>query len=97
MVLAQHDEEKQLFYVAIEGKVATLKYNVIPGREVWDYYSTYVPPQFRHRGVAKILVMYALDYASKHHLQIIPTCPYVQHIIEENPDFEKLVYVEPML
>lgn len=92
MYIVEHDKDNQQFIVQLEGKLAALKYHVLPGREVWEFYSTFVPPQFRGRSIGLYLVEYALNFAKKHHHQIIPSCPFVRHFIDLNPDYEKMVY-----
>jgi len=90
----QHDKIANQFIVQIEGKVAFLKYHALPGGEIWDYYSTFVPPELRGRGIGQELVKFALEYAKDKQHQIIPSCPFVQHYINEHPDYESIVFHE---
>lgn len=92
MYIVEHDKEHRQFTVQLEGKIAALRYRILPNRDVWELYSTFVPPQFRGRSIGLVLVEHALNYAKKHHLQIIPSCPFVRHFINMNPEYEKLVY-----
>lgn len=90
----QHDEMSHQFINQVEGKLAFLKYYVLPGREVLDYYSTFVPPDLRGRHIGQDLVKFALEYAKDKQHQVIPSCPFVRHYIDENPDYEMLVFHE---
>ena len=94
MLTIRHDKTNHEFIVVIEGQVASLKYRVLPGREVLNYYETFVPPQMRGRSIGRALVKFALDYANETQHQIIPSCSFVKHFIDENPDYQRLIYVD---
>lgn len=94
MFVIRHDEINKEFIVIIENQVAALKYRVLPGREVLEYYSTFVPPALRGREIGRKLVKFALDYAKEKQLQVIPSCPFVRYFIDEHPDYNTLIYVE---
>lgn len=84
----QHDKAGKKFIVVIDGKVSTLAYKVLPGEKILDYYSTFVPPELRGRHIGDDLVKYALDYAKENHYKIIPSCPFVEKIIDRNPKYK---------
>jgi predicted GNAT family acetyltransferase len=94
MHLVRHDEKNREFIVVIQNKVAALKYRVLPGRDIWDFYSTFVPPELRGHHVGEDLVVYGLNYARKHHHRIIPSCSFVKRFIDENPDYQNVVFSE---
>lgn len=52
---------------------------------------TEVPPAVREQGVGSKVVKAALDEARSQNLQVVPRCPFVQHYIEEHPEYEALV------
>jgi predicted GNAT family acetyltransferase len=60
------------------------------GDQELDYRHTFTPPALRGRGIAKDLVLYALDYARSNGIKVVPTCPYVAKVILENPGYEAL-------
>ena len=85
-------EEPILIRVAItiDGDEATLEYTV-RDEGVLDYRRTFTPPPLRGQGIAKAVVLFGLDYARANGLKIVPTCPYVEKVIRENPRYADLV------
>jgi len=43
---------------------------------------TEVNPEFKGLGVGKKLVLAAVDYARRHHIKIIPLCPFAKSVFE---------------
>ena len=70
-------------------ELALMSYSRDGGRVVFDH--TYVPEQFRGKGVAAALVRAALNEAREQHWQIVPQCSYVAAFIERHPEFASLV------
>ena len=85
----RHEPEKRRFVAEVEGSEAVLEY-VGQGSRVLDYRHTFTPPALRGRGIAKDLVLFALDYARSNGIKVIPTCPYVAKVIRENPGYAAL-------
>lgn len=94
----QHDQERRKFFVDLEGDAeASLRYRP-RGDGVLEYIRTFVPESHRGRGIAEAVVLEALEYARREGLKIVPTCDYVQHVVEEkHPGYGDLVAegVEP--
>lgn len=68
--------KKGAFVAEVEGKeIGHLDYTYQEKRII-ILDSTEVEPDFRHRGIAKKLVMQTVKYARKEDLKIIPVCPY---------------------
>jgi predicted GNAT family acetyltransferase len=97
----QHDPDAFRFHVppeALDGdpqhKMANmgtvLSYHQV-GPRTLEFRSTLVPPHLRAKGVGSELVRSALDWARKNDFQVIPTCPFVAHFIEEHPEYGDLV------
>ena len=84
----EHDFERHQFITVIDGLTATLKYSKHPDQKTLDYYSTFVPPDLRNRGIAGELVKYALDYAIKNGYSVIPSCSFTRDYIERHPEYE---------
>lgn len=59
-------------------------YRELPGHI--DFLHTATEPGMEGRGLAGILVRYALDDVVASGKRIIPHCPYVAHFIEKHPD-----------
>lgn len=87
-----HDEDRSRFVVDLgDGGEAYLDYEE---REdgVLDYASTFVPEEHRGRGIAEQLVVTALDWARETGRQIVPSCPYVNHVVQDvHPRFQSLL------
>ena len=80
-----HDEKEQKFYLPVENTEARLLYRPVEDDKM-EIYSTFSPPEARGQGLAGKLVEKALDYAAEKNLKVIPTCSYVAHYFEKNPE-----------
>lgn len=87
----RHDIETHKFYAIVEGKVCTLEYSVAADGKTLNYRATFVPRELRGRHIGEHLVKFALDYAKTHNYKVIPTCQFVKHIMERNPEYETMV------
>lgn len=85
-----HDSDRQKFYAHLDAGEAYLEYRP-RGKDTLDYVSTFVPPEHRHQGTGEAIVKRALKYARENGYRVIPTCPFVQRVIEENPEYQELV------
>ena len=88
-VEVKHDEENKRFVVELDGYEALLDYS-IEGNEI-NFYHTYSPPQLRGKGLAKIIVEYAFNYARENNLKVIPTCSYVRGFISRYDNYKDLL------
>lgn len=88
----RHDEEGSRFVVDLDDEAeAYLSYEEVDDRTL-DYTHTFVPERHRGQGIAEELVLDALEYAREAGRMIIPSCPYVRHIVEdEYPEYGSLV------
>lgn len=78
----RHDVARSLFYVELGDVQATLSYSQPDSRTI-DYRSTFVPPHHRMKGIGRVLVCHALDYAKREGLKVIPTCWFVADVMRE--------------
>ena len=85
----KHDKENGRFVADIEGYKAYLSYNV--SDDTIDLSYAYTPPELRGKGIAKIVVEYAFNYAKNKNLKVIPTCSYVQAFVERNYNYKDLL------
>jgi uncharacterized protein len=88
----QHEEENNRFVVDLgtPGEQAVLSYRRVDENTL-DFLSTLVPPAAREEGTGTALVRGALDWARERGHQIIPSCSFVEEIIERFPEYEELV------
>ena len=63
---------------------AVLAYRELAGGTL-DLQHTVVPEEARGGGVGDALVRAAVDYARRHDVKLIPTCPYVEAWLERHP------------
>ena len=80
-IVVQHDRRRERFFVNVEGHEAYLDYSTLDERTV-DYRHTFTPPELRGRGIAKVIVRDALDWANAEGKKVVPTCSYVRRVIE---------------
>ena len=86
----KNDKENKRFIAEVEGYEVLLDYN-INGDEI-NFYHTFTPPQLRGgKGLAKIIVEYAFNYAKEINLKVIPTCSYVQAFVSRNDNYKDLL------
>lgn len=86
----KHDKENQKFYTIVDDKEAVATY-LIKDSNTLVFNHTYVPPEFRNRGIAAKLVEYGLNYLKENNLKVIPSCPYVALFIKRNEKFKELL------
>ena len=76
------------FEMMVEGQKAFINYQ--QKGNIINLIHTEVPPELQGRGVASALVEKTLAYIEDNHLKMIPSCSYVQHYVEEHPEWNKL-------
>jgi predicted GNAT family acetyltransferase len=86
----RHDPARQRFYVPLDAGEVFLEYRP-RGKDTLEYVSTFVPPEHRHQGIGEAIVKHALGYARENGYRVVPTCPFVSQVIEENPEYQDLV------
>lgn len=86
----RHDTERERFAAEVDGWEGRLDYKRLDERTL-DFRHTFVPPELRGRGVGARLVLHALDYAREHGFSVVPTCPFVDRVIADHPEYRDLV------
>jgi predicted GNAT family acetyltransferase len=66
------------------GKYAYLRYH-LEGRNM-HIDATYVPEEYRGRGLAEKLTEAAMGYAKENGFKIVPDCSYARHFFEKHPE-----------
>jgi hypothetical protein len=54
---------------------------------------TKIKDGYEGKGLAKLLVEFAVNYARENKLKIIPICPYVKKIMERTEKFQDMLWV----
>lgn len=75
-----HQTTEQRFVVTKDGKDAVLAYSVKNG-EI-DFYSTFVPPEFRGQGIAEKLVRTAIAWAKEQGYSLTASCWYAAKFLK---------------
>ena len=81
----EHDRDGQKFYVMLGDIAAYLSYDIMPDGTL-DYSHTYVPQEFRGKGVAEAIVEAACEYARSNCLKVLPSCSYVEIYFRRHPE-----------
>lgn len=77
-----HDTDEHRFWADVDGGRAVLDYEPV-GEDKLDYQHTFTPPEARGHGIARAIVKHALRYADEQGKEVIPTCPFVRKVLEE--------------
>ena len=86
----EHLEAEHRFRLLVDGAEAVvLDYVERPG--IRDITHTFSDPRFRGTGVASELVQHVFDDARAHHLQIVPSCPYIPVWVSRHPTENDLI------
>lgn len=87
-----HAEDRARFVVELDGdEEAYLSYEETEEGRL-DLLHTFVPEEHRGRGIAEAIVLEALEHAREAGRSIVPTCPYVRHVVEDvHPEYASLV------
>ena len=85
----EHNSERQRFEIKLDHGSAYLSYTFQGDSVSFDH--TFVPDEFRGKGVAATLVREALEEARRRNWKVIPQCSYVASFIERHPEFSALV------
>jgi predicted GNAT family acetyltransferase len=86
----KHDPDRRRFVAQLDGKEANLQYSQTDEKTL-DYESTFVPVEYREKGIGERIVLEALGFARDNGYEIIPTCPFVRHVLEEHSEFDDVV------
>jgi predicted GNAT family acetyltransferase len=81
--VTRNDAENR-YEIDIDGTVAELVFRRDGDR--LELLHTEVPDAFEGRGFGSRLVKAALDDATRDHLTVVPSCPFVQSWLERHPD-----------
>lgn len=86
----RHDTERHRYVAEVDGHEGVLDYRRLDDGTL-DYRHTFVPPALRGRGIGAKLVLHALDEARSQGVKIVPTCPFVERVIADHPEYRSLV------
>lgn len=84
-----HDTTQNRFCTAIDGHTAYLTY--IDNGDTLIYNHTAVPHELGGQGLGSKIVKHALDYARDSGKKVVPTCGFVAHFIDKNPEYQSVL------
>lgn len=83
----RHEADRKRFVVPLDGGEAYLSYRE-KGDDRLDFTRTFVPHEHRQQGIGEALVVEGLEHAREQGKRVIPTCPFVQTVVDERrPDY----------
>ena len=86
----EHNAVSHRFFIRLEGREAALDYRQ-SGRTL-EFYHTFVPEEFRGRGLAEQIVRAGFEYAKANKFTVDPTCPYIAlTYLRRHPEYAPLV------
>lgn len=78
-ITISHQPEQQRFVLTQDNAEAVLDYT-LNGNSI-NFHHTFVPPEFRGKGLAEKLVRHGLAWATEKHYQLHASCSYVQRFL----------------
>ena len=91
-VAVTHNEGAHRFEATVDGLRSMLAYRLSAGRIVLLH--TEVPAPLEGKGLAAKLTRTALDFASEHHLRVVPLCPYASTFLRKHREYHDLLSAE---
>ncbi|KAI7880696.1 hypothetical protein K492DRAFT_177674 [Lichtheimia hyalospora FSU 10163] len=82
-----HKSDLRMFTISLgssKSSMAALCYLPTRVQSVVEFYHTEIPAAYRHRGIGDMLVKYALQWAERSGLLVIPTCPFVKRYLKHH-------------
>lgn len=79
-----HNAEQQEFFITLGNEKAVVQYTTLGDGSV-DLWHTEVPPAFRDRGIARLLVQAALDHFVNSCTPMVLTCTYIRKFATDFP------------
>jgi predicted GNAT family acetyltransferase len=89
-VVVQDVGDRDRYVVLVDGEQAGLLAYARSEGQI-DLLHTEVDDAYAGRGLAKALVVHALDAARSDGLAVIPSCPYVAEFLRRDPSYSDLV------
>lgn len=84
-------DKKCFFYLEENGKrIATMVYS-FAGDSKFIIEHTEVATSHEGKGLGKLLVKAAVEFAREKNFKIIPLCPYAKHIIDKTPEYQDVL------
>ena len=88
----KHNEREGTFYMEEQGKtLATMTYRFSgPGKIIIDH--TEVREGNEGKGLGKLLVKAAVDFARENQYKIVPLCPYAKSVFDKTDAYKDVLF-----
>ena len=83
--------EKGFFYIDINGKQEATMTFVFAGVDKIIIDHTEVNSGNEGKGLGKMMVAEAVEYAREKNIKIIPLCPFVKKVIDKNAEYQDVL------
>lgn len=83
------NKEQNQFELHKDGHVAFLEY-IDEGKKIYMTH-TEAPKELQGTGAAAQLVKKALEYSKENNLTVVPSCSYVAHYVNKNPEWKTVL------
>jgi len=84
-----HDIENERFKIDLEYETAYLSYSVMG--DTINFNSTYTPPVLRGKGLARLIVEKAFEFAREEELKVTSGCSYVVRFVHQNVEYKEIM------
>jgi len=92
MEITQIEQEHKGYFKAGENDIEAGRMTYSwAGKDKFIIDHTEVNPAFSGRGVGKLMVIAAVDFARAKQIKIIPLCPFAKSVFEKNPDLRDVL------
>ncbi|HUH25430.1 MAG TPA: GNAT family N-acetyltransferase [Flavobacterium sp.] len=91
-IIHERNDIKGVFTAEEDGvKAGEMTYSQAgPDKIIIDH--TEVNPEFKGRGIGKIMVMAAVGYAREKNIKILPLCPFAKAAFDKNKDIQDVLF-----
>lgn len=91
-VQQEQDEKKARFYIEDgTNRIAVMEYTYT-GEGEFTIHHTIVDEAYEGKGLGKMLVAAAVNFAREHNMKIIPRCPYARAVLTRKPEYADVLY-----
>ena len=84
-------DNKGFFYIDINGKHEAMMTFVFAGNDKIIIDHTEIHPGNEGKGLGKLMVAKAVEYAREKGIKIIPLCPFAKKVIDKTPEFQDVL------
>lgn len=86
-----NDKKGELYILENDKKIASLEY-VFAGQNKFIIEHTEVAASEGGKGLGKMLVNAAVEFAKEGNYKILPSCPYAKSLFDKTPEYSEVLY-----